>query len=75
VVLRGKPSEQSAGRTTITIRVDQTGDTHVIKPGRFGRTVVPVKLDRGLNHIYISAAGPERASSDIAGITLAPLLR
>ena len=58
---------------SVTVRVAQSGDTHVIKAGRFGRTVVPIKLERGLNQVYISASGPRRASTDVAGIELVPL--
>lgn len=75
LVLSGAPSFKSAGKASVAVRVAQSGDYHLIKAGGFGRTVVPIKVERGLNHIYISASGPGRASTDVAGVKLVPLGR
>jgi hypothetical protein len=72
LVVSGSPTKKDPPTSGILIRVPQTGDVHVIKGRRIPRTVVPIKLKRGLNHILISGPGPVGSLTWLTGVGLAP---
>jgi hypothetical protein len=69
LAMSGQPLETPPKGTHVTIATPAT--RHAIRmPPEFEPTVVPIQLERGLNRIYISAGGAERAQARLADVHL-----